>query len=414
MSSSVQRCSAFLNNTLRKSLQHSIGNNSTSASLNIRSRINDVTKHLIQQSRPASSHSVNTVTQARSRTVTSRDESREMMAVWPDVVRDLTDAGRHLDVPHATKWMAKVLQYNVPSGKKNRGLAVVYAFKKLATHDQLTEENVRLARILGWCVELYQAFFLVEDDIMDGATTRRGQPCWYRQNNIGLSAINDGLLLEQSIFQLLRTHFKDKACYLNLVEVFHENILKTTMGQTLDLISTHFGQKPKLELFTMDQYNAIVKYKTAYYSFVMPVSLAMYFAGITDPEMHRQAKTILLEMGHFFQVQDDFLDCYGDPEVTGKIGTDIQDGKCSWLAVVALQRATPAQKKILEECYGSSDPAKVDRVKQLYNSLGLQTTYSVYEEESYNLMNTHIQQISRGLPHDLFFKFLEKIYRRDS
>lgn len=68
----------------------------------------------------------------------------------------------------------------------------------------------------------YQAFFLVEDDIMDGATKRRGQDCWYRQNNIGLSAINDGILLEQSIFQLLRTHFKDKECYLNLIETFHE------------------------------------------------------------------------------------------------------------------------------------------------------------------------------------------------
>lgn len=67
--------------------------------------------------------------------------------------------------------------------------------------------------------------------------------------------------------------------------------------------------------------------------------------------MHRQAKTILLEMGHFFQVQDDYLDCYGDSQVTGKQGRDIQEGKCSWLCVVALQRASPSQKKILEVCY---------------------------------------------------------------
>lgn len=38
-----------------------------------------------------------------------KDESRELMAVWPDVVRDLTDAGRHLDIPDVTKWLAKVL-----------------------------------------------------------------------------------------------------------------------------------------------------------------------------------------------------------------------------------------------------------------------------------------------------------------
>ena len=69
--------------------------------------------------------------------------------------------------------------------------------------------------------------------------------------------------------------------------------------------------------------------------------------------MFRQAKTILLEMGHLFQVQDDYLGCYSD--VHGKDYTDIQEGKCTWLIVVALQRATPEQRKILEVSITSID-----------------------------------------------------------
>jgi hypothetical protein len=56
--------------------------------------------------------------------------------------------------------------------------------------------------------------------------------------------------------------------------------LKTTLGQTLDLLSTQFGAKPVLEKFTMDRYSSIVKYKTAYYSFHLPVALAMYMVRI--------------------------------------------------------------------------------------------------------------------------------------
>jgi farnesyl diphosphate synthase len=47
-------------------------------------------------------------------------------------------------------------------------------------------------------------------------------------------------------------------------------------------------------------------------------------------------------------MQDDFLDCYGDEKTIGKVGTDIQDNKCGWLVVQALQRVNPAQRKILE------------------------------------------------------------------
>lgn len=107
------------------------------------------------------------------------------------------------------------------------------------------------------------------------------------------------------------------------------------------------------------------------------------------------------------------MDCFGDPAITGKKGTDIREGKCTWLAVVALQRATPSQRRVLEENYGRAEPEAIQAVRNLYEELSLPNTYAIYEEESFNLIRTHIQQISKGLPHKLFFKFLDKFYKRE-
>uniref|UniRef100_U5ETY6 Farnesyl pyrophosphate synthase n=1 Tax=Corethrella appendiculata TaxID=1370023 RepID=U5ETY6_9DIPT len=343
-------------------------------------------------------------------TTVSKDECRDFMAVFPDIVRDLTDFSKKYDSKLASQWFARVLQYNVPNGKKNRGLATVLAYKMLAKPDELTEENVRLAHYLGWCVEMLQATFLIIDDIMDGSLTRRGQLCWYKQEDVKLIAINDAIMIENGVYHILKKHFSEKPYYLKLMEKFHEVFFITSLGQSLDV------QTATLDVtkFTMDRYKRIVSNKTAYYTFYLPVALAMDMTGFKDPEVFRQTRTILLEIGQFFQAQDDFLDCFGDPEVTGKIGTDIQDGKCTWLSVVCMQRASEEQKDIMKKCYGSQNPDDVARIKKLYEELGLPTTYSIYEEESYNMIKTHIQQISRGLPHELFFKIMEKIYRRES
>jgi len=354
------------------------------------------------------------VTPAAVGLATSKDDRRDFMAVFPDIVRDLTETHRQTEIPDVTKWYSKVLQYNVPGGKKNRGLALVLAYRMLVSSEALTPDKTRDTQIMGWCIEMLQAFYIVIDDMIDKSETRRGRPCWYRNPEVGLSAANDGIFIESGIYQLLRKHFSTKPYYMHALDMFHDVTHKTIMGQTLDVLTAQSLHKYKLDKFTMDRYNSIVKYKTSYYSFHLPVALAMYMAGITNAEVHRQAKVLLLEMGNFYQVQDDYMDCFGDPAVTGKVGTDIQDGKCSWLAVVALQRCTPQQRKVMEECYGSDDPEKVNAVKDVYNQINLPHIYSTYEEDSYNLITTHIQQLSAGLNHELFFKLLDKIYKRDN
>jgi len=67
-----------------------------------------------------------------------------------------------------------------------------------------------------------QAAALVVDDIQDQSLLRRGQPCWYRNNNIGLSVMTDALKLENSVYYLLQKHLKGKDCYVNLLETFHD------------------------------------------------------------------------------------------------------------------------------------------------------------------------------------------------
>ena len=182
-----------------------------------------------------------------------------------------------------------------------------------------------------------QAFFLVADDIMDGSHTRRGKDCWYKRNEIGMKAVNDFIFLETCIYTLLDKHFSAKEFYLHLLDAFLYTTRHTAMGQALDLMSE--DKSRQLEDFNMQRYSQIVQYKTSYYSFYLPVQLGMILAGIKDPDMYRLARSILLAMGHYFQVQDDFLDCFGDPKITGKIGTDIQDAKCSWMIVTAMQIA---------------------------------------------------------------------------
>lgn len=191
---------------------------------------------------------------AQAGSAASKDDLREFMAVWPDLVRDLRDYAKKYEPHLSVNWFAKSLQYNVPNGKKNRGLALVLAFKMLASSDQVNEENMRLAQVLGWCVEMLQSVFIMADDIMDGSETRRGHKCWYKLDEVGLTAINDSMMIENGIYHLLKKYFGDKEYYNDLIDLFHDVTFITTLGQLQDL-KTAGGD---VTTFTMENYKTIV------------------------------------------------------------------------------------------------------------------------------------------------------------
>nr|CAD7414824.1 unnamed protein product [Timema poppensis] len=167
-------------------------------------------------------------------------------------------------------------------------------------------------------MEMLHGSLLMTQDSLDQVETRRGKPCWYlTPQTTPLVAINDANLLVTAIYQLLKTHFKNQPYYVDVTELFQDVCHKATMGQVID-IETRADKT--LKQFTMERYKAITKYKTVYHTFQMPVSLALYMA--------------------------DYMNCYmeGDEGFGARSGSDIEDGKCTWLAVVALQRASNQQK----------------------------------------------------------------------
>ncbi|KAJ3677542.1 hypothetical protein LUZ60_003266 [Juncus effusus] len=306
--------------------------------------------------------------------------------------------------------LEEMLDYNVPRGKLNRGLAVIETCKAL-NGGELSDEQFFLSCVLGWGIEWLQACLLILDDIMDNSQTRRGRLCWYKQPKVGFGAINHGIILKTHTHRMVKRYFREKTYYLELMELCDEIGYQTSLGQMLDLIVTVHEEETNLSKFTMEVYRRIVIYKTSYYSFYLPIACALILSG-EELEKFSGIKDILVEMGVYFQVQDDYLDCFGDPKVMGKIGTDIEDYKCSWLIVKALEKANEHQIKTLHENYGKSDAKCVAKVKKIYEDLDLPSAFLEYEESSCETLLSAIEAQPSSVIQEILKCLLEKIYRR--
>lgn len=249
---------------------------------------------------------------------------------------------------------------------------------------------------------------------MDNAETRRGKKCWHIQAKLGNNGFNDSLLLEHLSYQILRKYFSHLSCYTDLLDLLLRVTYKTIIGQGMDIRASttrNFSE------YDETLYNSIVTYKTAFYTVYLPAALGMVYAGIPKNDKNRalwkEMKDMTLEIGRMFQIQDDYFDCFGTEDVIGKkAGTDIEEGKCTWLFVKAQQFCSAVQLKRLVDNYGSNEPEKVKVVKELYHELNLAEVFAQYQEAEYK----HILAMSNELDNEklrvVLIMFLKLLYKR--
>ncbi|KAL8444937.1 hypothetical protein Emag_005257 [Eimeria magna] len=289
---------------------------------------------------------------------------------------------------------------------------------------------------LGWAVELLQAAFLVADDQMDGASTRRGKACWFRRLDVGsANAINDSVFLIFSIHQIVKEFLQKHEALNDCVDILQHVAFQTVLGQHLDTNGHVHLLKQQLPLQLLQQQDATgaaaaaaeakckalanlvrsrqaaaARLKTSYYSFWLPTALGLRYSGIKDSFFLEKVKAICLKIGDYFQAQDDYLDCFGCPDALGKACSDIREGKCTWLLANALEAATPSQAADLLKNYGTADGEKA--VREVYIHLNVHRKFKDHELRARDDIMRQVEDLNHPGLESYFAALLQMLYRR--
>ncbi|KAK8798275.1 hypothetical protein WA588_003360, partial [Blastocystis sp. NMH] len=287
----------------------------------------------------------------------------------------------------------EMIEYNVVGGKMIRGLFAVYT--TYAASSVWDEQRKKEAYVIGWCAELLQGAFLIADDIMDESETRRGKPSWYRVKRVGMMSINDSFILQTLIFTLIQKEITDSRRQLSLLTVFEKIKFRTEVGQMLDLNTVNQEDRSlNYQYFSFQYYNEIITNKTAYYTIFMPIYLGLVLSECDESLLKSPVLADLcLQLGRFFQIRDDYLDVFADPSVLKKEGTDIQEGKCSWVVLTVFSMCSEKDRDVLKQNYGKNDRECVDRVKAVMNAYDVHSAYHACEAETLQTVNTLISAV---------------------
>ncbi|WDP98579.1 polyprenyl synthetase family protein [Micromonospora chalcea] len=231
-------------------------------------------------------------------------------------------------------------------------------------------------------LELLHTFALVHDDVMDASDTRRGLPTAHRAaaarhraaghagdpDRYGEAvAVLIGDLCMVWADRLMGHAAVPAERLLDVRRCYDQMRVETVAGQFLDVLGENDAGN-----WTVDRALRVARYKTASYTVQRPLLFGACLAG-TDPDDPLIAAYTRygLAVGEAFQLRDDLLGVYGDPETTGKpAGDDLRTGKPTALLMLARQLADPAQRRALDRAGSVTTARDVDRLADVVRDTG--------------------------------------------
>ncbi|UAB76702.1 polyprenyl synthetase family protein [Mesoflavibacter sp. SCSIO 43206] len=223
-------------------------------------------------------------------------------------------------------------------------------------------------------VEIFHNFSLVHDDIMDDAPLRRGQQTVHEKWDINTGILSGDAMLIMA-YQLFENY--EPKTFQALAKLFSKTALEVCEGQQYDV---DFETRDDV---TISEYLKMIEYKTA-----VLVGAAMKMGAIVAKTSEENKESIYQFgrlLGIAFQLQDDYLDAFGDPKTFGKqIGGDIIENKKTYLYLKALEYLDADKKRQLEQLYSvqlEDNKDKIETVKQFFVESGsAKATQNAIEE----------------------------------
>ena len=210
-------------------------------------------------------------------------------------------------------------------------------------------------------VELFHNFTLMHDDIMDEAPLRRGHATVHEKWGDNLAILSGDALHVMACEALLDA---PEEALPSLLRIYHRTALEVCEGQEQDMA---FETRDEVAL---EEYMEMIRLKT---SVLLAAALDMGGGSAGADAPTREALYAFgLHVGLAFQLQDDYLDAFGNPENFGKqVGGDILADKKTFLLIRALEKAGEADLESLRAELGAKREGKVERVLDLYRRLGV-------------------------------------------